>query len=214
MKYHRNVAQRSDAFEVLQSLPSDCTPLAFFDPQHRDTLDRLADSNEGARQKGRAQRPAMSSDYIDACGREMARILRPGGYLQVWAETFQLCEADHLRIADVLKCVDLIAWDNHRPSNGYRSRPRGDYLLILQKPPLRAKATWRDHGILSRWSEMVKRDPGDLIIDPAAGSFVVLRAALALGREFIGCDITWFEAEQQRSDRVYVDDRLRREAAE
>ena len=44
-------------------------------------------------------------------------------------------------------CVDLIAWDNLRPGNGYRSRRRGGYLLVLQKPPLRAKATWRDHGI-------------------------------------------------------------------
>jgi site-specific DNA-methyltransferase (adenine-specific) len=235
MKYHRNVAQQGDALELLQSLPSDYTPLVFFDPQHRDTLDRLAYGNEGARQKGRAQLPAMTSDYIDACCREAARILRSSGYLQLWADTFRLCEADHLRIADVLKCVDLIAWDNQRPGNGYRSRRRGDYLLILQKPPLRAKNTWRDHGIPSRWSEKIKRDPryphvkpiglirrligavtepGDLIIDPAAGSFVVLRAALALGREFIGCDITCVEAEQQRSDRVYVDDGLRREAAE
>ena len=68
-----------------------------------------------------------------------------------WIDTFRLCEGDHLRIADVLKCVDLIAWDNLRPGNGYRTRRRGDYLLVLQKPPLRAKATWRDHGIPSRW---------------------------------------------------------------
>ncbi len=75
----------------------------------------------------------------------------------LWSDTFHLCEGDHLRIADVLKCVDLIAWDNLRPGNGYRTRRRGDYLLVLQKPPLRAKATWRDHGIPSRWPEKVDR---------------------------------------------------------
>ena len=84
----------------------------------------------------------------------------------------------------------------------------GDYLLILQKPPLRAKTTWRDHGIPSRWAEKVDRRihphakpiglierliaavtlPGDLVVDPAAGGFGVLHAALHLGREFIGCD--------------------------
>jgi site-specific DNA-methyltransferase (adenine-specific) len=47
-----------------------------------------------------------------------------------------------------LKCVDLIAWDSLRLGNGYRSRRRGDYLLVLQKPPLAAKATWRDHGMI------------------------------------------------------------------
>jgi hypothetical protein len=32
-------------------------------------------------------------------------------------------------------------------------------------------------------------EPGDLIVDPAAGSFIVLTAALQLGRNFIGCDL-------------------------
>jgi site-specific DNA-methyltransferase (adenine-specific) len=31
--------------------------------------------------------------------------------------------------------------------------------------------------------------PGDLVVDPAAGSFVVMRAADQLGRNFIGCDL-------------------------
>ena len=113
------------------------------------------------------------------------------------------------RIADVVKCVDLIAWDNLRPGNGYRSRRRGGYLLVLQKPPLRAKATWRDHGIPDRWAEKVDRRihphakpagliarligavtrPGDLVIDPAAGGFTVMHVATEMERRFIGCDI-------------------------
>ena len=113
-------------------------------------------------------------------------------------------------VADVLPCVDLIAWDNGRFGMGYRSRRCGDYLLILQKPPLRAKATWRDHGIRDRWVEKVDTRihphikpaglirrliaavtaPGDLIIDPAAGSFLVMHVAHELGRRFIGCDIS------------------------
>jgi hypothetical protein len=84
-----------------------------------------------------------------------------------------------------------------------------DYLLVLQKPPLAAKTTWRDHGIPNRWIEKVDRklhphikpiglitrligattEPGDLVVDPAAGSFVVMHAAHRLGRNFIGCDI-------------------------
>jgi site-specific DNA-methyltransferase (adenine-specific) len=150
----------------------------------------------------------MTDSYIDACCRESVRLLTPSGYLMRWVDTFALCEAQHLRIADVCKCVDLIAWDNLRMGNGYRSRRRGDYLLVLQKPPLAAKSTWRDHGIPSRWVEKVDRNehphikpiglitrligavtkPRDLVVDPAAGSFVVMRAANQLGRDFIGCD--------------------------
>ena len=40
--FRRNSAQCGDALVLLQSLPDCCTPLVFFDPQHRDTLDRLA----------------------------------------------------------------------------------------------------------------------------------------------------------------------------
>jgi site-specific DNA-methyltransferase (adenine-specific) len=206
-----NVPQSGDALLLLRSLPDSCTPLLFFDPQHRDVLNKLKFGNEGVRQKGRARLPAMSSDYVDACCREAARVLRPSGYLLQWVDTFRLCEAYHLQIADLLKCVDLIAWDNLRLSMGKRSRRRGDYLLVLQRPPLIAKSTWRDRGIPSRWPEKVDRTihphvkpigligrligavtkPGELVVDPAAGSFVVMHAASQLGREFVGCDIAY-----------------------
>ena len=98
----------------------------------------------------------MTDEYIDACCPEIARVLAPRGYLMQWVDTFRLCEACQLRLADVLKCVDLIAWDNLRPGMGKRSRRRGDYVLVLQKPPISA-STWTDHGIPSRWQEKVDR---------------------------------------------------------
>jgi site-specific DNA-methyltransferase (adenine-specific) len=202
-----NTAQQGDALTLLRSLSDGCTPLVFFDPQHRGVLDKLAFGNEGARQRERCKLPAMSEGYIDACCREIARVLMPSGYCMRWVDTYGLCEAHHLRIADCLKCVDCIAWDNLRLGMGKRSRHRGDYLLALQKAPVTPR-TWRDHGISNRWVEKVDRklhphikpiglitrliaattEPGDLIVDPAAGSFVVMRAALGLGRKFVGCD--------------------------
>ena len=85
----------------------------------------------------------------------------------------------------------------------------------MQKPPLAAKRTWRDHGIPNRWVEKVDRKihphikpielikrligavtrPGDLIIDPAAGSFAVMHAAHALSRNFVGCDLAYAPAD-------------------
>jgi site-specific DNA-methyltransferase (adenine-specific) len=205
----RDIALRGDGLALLRSLPSGCAPLVFFDPQYRGVLDRLQYGNEGARQKGRFALSAMTDDFIDHCCREAARVLAPSGYLLRWMDTFHLCEGDHRRLADVLTCVDLIAWDSLRMGNGYRTRRRGDYLLVLQKPPLRAKATWRDHGIPSRWPEKVDRKahphakpagliarligavtaPGDLVVDPAAGSFVVMHVCNDMGRRFVGCDI-------------------------
>ncbi len=156
MAFMRNTAQAGDALDLLRSLPACCTPLAFFDPQYRGVLDKLRFGNEGSRQKGRALLPAMTEQYIDAVCREIARALVSSGYLMRWSDTFSLCEGHHLRVTDALKCVDLIAWNNTRFGMGKRSRRRGDYLLILQKPPIIA-STWRDHGIPSRWSEKVDR---------------------------------------------------------
>ena len=203
-----NIAQRKDALELLRTLPRACTPLVFFDPQHRGVLDHLKFGNEGARQRGRSELPAMTDEYIDACCHEISRVVTPSGYLMLWADTYRLCEGHHLRIADALKPVDLIAWDSLRIGMGKRTRRRGDYLLVLQKPPVVAR-TWKDHKIPSRWAEKVDRavhphvkpiglierliaavtTAGDLIVDPAAGSFAVMHAAHQLGRNFTGGDL-------------------------
>jgi len=221
-EYPRNIAQHGDALALSRSLPDRCTKLAFFDPQHRENLDKLKYGNEGARQRERCKLPPMSSEYIDECCREMARVLMPSGYLMRWQNVFQVGTGVHLRLADILQCVDLIAWDNLRISNGYRARRRGDYLVVLQKKPIVARATWRTSPTIpDRWPEKVDRklhphikpiglisalieaitSPGDLIVDPAAGSFVVMHAAHKLGREFVGCDIAY----QARIDPVRDD---------
>jgi site-specific DNA-methyltransferase (adenine-specific) len=208
-QFIRNVVQVGDCLTRLRSLPDRCAPLAFFDPQHRTGLDYLNYGNERARQKKRFTLPAMSDSYISDSLREIAQVLTPSGYLMLWCDTYNLCQAQYLQIADVCPTVDLISWDSLRMGMGYRTRKQGDYLLIAQKPPIRAKATWADHGVPNRWSEKVDRTfhphikpfnlttrligavtkPGDLVLDPAAGSFTVMRAAHRLGREFIGCDL-------------------------
>jgi site-specific DNA-methyltransferase (adenine-specific) len=211
VNFERNVAQHGDALELLDSLPDGCAALGLLDPQHRENLDRLQYGNEGERQQERCLLPQMSSAIIDTICRQLARVLKPSGYLMRWQNAFQVVEGYHLRFADVLQCVDLIAWDNKRLGMGYRLRRCGDYLVVLQKPPIKAKATWRDHGIPDRWAEKVDRaihphikpfqltkrligattTMGELVVDPAAGSFMTLRAATELGREFIGCDIAY-----------------------
>jgi site-specific DNA-methyltransferase (adenine-specific) len=204
-----NVAQHGDALILLRSLPDNSSPLVFFDPQHRAVLDKLKFGNEGKRQIGRAALPTMTEDYIDSVCIEIARVIRPSGYLMRWLDTYGLVEGHHLRILrELLTPVDLIAWDSLRIGMGKRSRRRGDYLVVCQKPPIRAGSTWKDHGIPSRWPEKVDRGihphvkprglierliaattaPGDLVVDPAAGSFVVMHAAIKLNRVFIGCD--------------------------
>ena len=42
-------------------------------------------------------------------------------------------------------------------------------------------------------------EPGDLIVDPCAGSFIVLDACQEIGREFLGCDLTYLAVEEFRT---------------
>ena len=65
-KYQQNTAQHGDALELLHSLPDGCAATAVFDPQHRGVLDHLKFGNEGARQRGRSELPAMTDAYIVA----------------------------------------------------------------------------------------------------------------------------------------------------
>src|SRR6516165_5798402 len=105
---HQDIIQRGDALTLLQALPDGCTPLVFFDPQHRAALDKPDYGNEGARQRGRAALPAMSDAYILACLRRSARVIAPSGYLMLWCDTYRLSEGSDLQIKDALPPVDLI----------------------------------------------------------------------------------------------------------
>jgi site-specific DNA-methyltransferase (adenine-specific) len=216
-----NKPQPGDALALLQSLSNSCTRLGFFDPQHRENLDKLKYGNEGERQHERFKLAQMSSEYIDACCCEFARVLMPSGYLMQWFNAFHLGSGAHLRLAGALQVVEIIVWDNQRLGMGYRARRRGDYLVALQKPPIKARATWRTTPTIpDRWLEKVDRkrhphikpiglisalieattSPGDLVVDPAAGSFTVMHAARQLYRQFIGCDLAYAVPDQAALD--------------
>ena len=102
----------------------------------------------------------------------------------------------------------MIVWNKLRMGMGYRSRRKAEFLLVLQKPPKRAKGVWTKHDIPDIWEERVSTntthakpiglhevlieavtEKGGVVVDPAAGSFVTLEACVNTGRKFIGCDI-------------------------
>jgi len=181
-------------------------------PALKDEPAVLNDLWNYARQTARARLPAMAPVYITTVIVEFARVLKPAAYLMRWTDKYVLCEGRHLGIAsDLFKIVDLIATDNERIGMGYRTRHRGDFLLVMQRPPTKARATWSDHSIPDGWEGEAVRtihphckplgflEPlivattmvGDYVIDPAAGGFGVMYAAHKLERNFIGCDAAY-----------------------
>lgn len=202
---------------LLRSLKSDSVKLIFFDPQYRQVLDKLKFGNEGKRQKRRAELPQMDEKTIKEFCWQIERVLKPSGYCCFWMDKFTLCNFNIDRYFSsafsfhltAMNKVDLITWDKMRFGMGKRSRRRGEYLLILQKSPVKASATWTDHGIPDVWQEKIANKDhvhhkpyelqqriieattkrGDIVVDPCAGSFSVFAAARAAGRCFLGCDI-------------------------
>ena len=180
--------------ELMEELDSDSVDLAFFDPQYRGVLDSLKYGNEGERQKGRAELVQMSEEIIKEFIAELNRVLKKSRYLMLWVDKFHLCEGVGAWLSEIdFKIVDLITWDKQKIGMGYRTRKQCEYLLILQKPPIKAKSTWKMHNIRDVWSEKIPAselkvhphakpkglqkaliecctESGELILDPASRS--------------------------------------------
>lgn len=213
-----NTKIKSDGLLLLSSISSESVRICFFDPQYRGVLDKLQYGNEGkSRGKDRSSLPQMSEGTIVSFLKEIERVLLPSGYLFLWVDKFHLVEGVNGWIRDIqaLSTVDMIVWDKGKIGMGYRTRRCSEYLVVIQKKPTLAKATWHIHSIPDVWSEQIthKNHPhskpvmlekelirattnkGDIVLDPAAGGFSVLEATKGLDVDFIGCDLVYGEIE-------------------
>lgn len=209
LEYNRRL--KMDGLKFLYKLPRASFPVSFFDPQYRGILDKMSYGNEGEnRGKARASLEQMSEETIARFIKAIDQVLIPSGHLFLWMDKFHLCTGfkDWLKGAQ-LDIVDMLTWDKAKIGMGYRTRRKAEYLVVLQKQPRRAKGLWRVHNIPDVWYEEVKRNGhthrkpaslqaeliaavsnnGDVVLDPAAGSFSVMEACRLRKRNFLGCDL-------------------------
>ena len=213
MPITKNTKLTIDGLTLLKSLESASIDLCFFDPQYRGVLDKMRYGNEGERQKGRSALIQMSEESIKSFIIEINRVLKPSCYLMLWIDKFHLCEGVGSWLdSTILQIVDLITWDKGRMGMGYRTRRQSEYLLILQKKPIKAKGTLRLHNIRDVHCEQIPQEDlnchppskpkglqkmliesctnkGDLVCDPAAGGFSVFECCRELERDFIGTNL-------------------------
>lgn len=209
-----NWKNKCDGLKLLNSLRSDSIKTAFFDPQYRGVLDKLSYGNEGkGRGKARSSLTQMPEETIISFIKEIDRVLTPSGHLFLWVDKFHLCQGVLGWLVDTqLQLVDMIVWDKDKIGMGYRSRRKSEYLIVLQKSPVRAKGCWNNHSIPDVWREkVVKIHPhskpielqkklieattgqGDYVLDPAAGGYSVFEACNQCGRNFVGGDVEYGE---------------------
>lgn len=209
-KYSINSKNTCDGMDLMQQIKSNTIKCVFFDPQYRGVLDKMNYGNEGARQRERHNLTQMSEETIVNFIKQIDNILTPSGHLFLWIDKFHLCEnsvGNWLKDTD-LNIVDLITWNKQRMGMGYRSRRISEYLMVIQKSPKRVKDVWTIHNIPDVWEEKVDRThahskpielqarlieattvKGDIIVDPASGSYSVMKSALSVGRRFLGGDL-------------------------
>jgi len=202
-----------DGLKMLKLLPSKSIPLVFFDPQYRSVMDKQNYGNEGKnRGKKRLELPQMTNHQIHKFIMEIERILIPSGHLMLWVDKFIVVRGIHEFLeGSALQLVDMITWNKERMGMGYRTRRFSEHLLVLQKPPIRAKGIWFIHDIPDVWNEKIENgdknhahskpvrlqerlikattDKNDIVVDPASGGYSVMKSALNVGRNFLGCDI-------------------------
>lgn len=208
-----NKKNKLDGLTLLKVIPDNSIPLVFFDPQYRGILDHQKYGNEGkGRGKARSELPQMSYDLINEFMNEIQRVIIPTGHLMLWIDKFQLVTGVSQYASCGLQTIDLITWNKMKMGMGYRTRRQAEYLLILQKPPIRAKDVWTLHNIPDVWDEKVYKvhphskpislqknliwattTKGDTVLDPCAGGYSVLEACKQSNRNFIGCDIKFGE---------------------
>lgn len=209
-----NYKNKIDGIILLKSIEDNSIKCIFFDPQYRGVLDKLSYGNEGvSRGKDRSALAQMDEAIIMKFIKEIDRCLAPSGYLFLWVDKFHLVEGVNPWFKNTdLRCVDMIVWDKTKIGMGYRTRRKSEYLVVLQKLPLKAKSTWKNHAIPDVWLEKaIKNHPhskpielqveliksvtdiNDIVVDPASGGYSVFEACKKSNRIFFGGDIEFGE---------------------
>ena len=200
-----------DGLRFLGKIGDDVTPVVFFDPQYNGVLKKLDYGKAGnARGRRRLALEQMSEDLIQKFVAEIDRVLIPTGHLFLWVDKFHLCEGVLPWVENTkLVLVDMVIWHKGKMGMGYRTRRSAEYCVVFQKKPTRASGVWTSHKIPDVIEEKVMNDEhphtkpvdmqsdlleavsnvGDVIVDPAAGSYSVMKAANSKGRRFLGCDL-------------------------
>ncbi|KLL03014.1 MAG: adenine-specific DNA methylase [Mycoplasmataceae bacterium RV_VA103A] len=212
-KYLLNAKQAGEALELLSSLEDNSVDLVFLDPQYEKVANVLK----------LAYPLYPQSDYqIMRIIEQVGRILKPSSFCLLWINKGLLGSdriAAWLIKSSSLKIVDCLVWYKKNTLGlGTWLRSNAEFCFLLQKYPTTGKrftnrsfgTVWEENQLAVSQKKHPHQKPkglikalveattiaGDLIVDPCAGSFIVLEVCRELGRDYLGCDLTFQEMEK------------------
>jgi len=210
MRYpDEDVVLTGDALEILRSFPNRFADVVLTDPPYGNNIGYGRSRTRIAGDEN----PLVGLQGIAAC----YRVLKQNSTL------YSFCDARHLGLAEhfvlrytAFRVRDVVVWDKMRIAFGHGFRRRHECILVLEK----GRPKYRDLSLPNVLSyprptgqahphakpvELLARliktstDPGDLVLDPFAGSGSTLVAASSLKRHFIGIELEPEYAELARA---------------
>jgi DNA modification methylase len=145
--------------------------------------------------------------FMSRALRQVTRILMPGGICLIFADWRRMADLAYVASTVGLRPATTVAWTRNRPGTGGLLRAAWDPILVVARGvpdaidraaiPNVVRADYelpRKHPYgkpAEVYRHILQRviRPGDLVVDPFAGSRSSERAAVDLGGQWLGCDI-------------------------
>jgi len=212
-KYLLNTKQAGEAWELLSSCENNSASLVFLDPQYEPVKNVLS-----------INYPLTSqSDYqILRILEQIQRVLKSSSFCLLWVNK-TLLGNDRVPLwllkTPNLRIVDFLVWHKKNYLGlGNWLRSNAEFCFLLQKYPQKGKV-FKNRSFGNVWEEatisvskrkhphqkprelikaliLATTSENDLVVDPCAGSFVVLEVCQELGRNYLGCDLTFREMKE------------------
>ncbi|KLL04546.1 MAG: adenine-specific DNA methylase [Mycoplasmataceae bacterium RV_VA103A] len=158
---------------------------------------------------------------------QTGRVLKPGAFCLLWVNK-GLLGSDRIAAwmikAPNLRIVDCLVWYKKNTLGlGTWLRSNAEFCFLLQKYPTTGKkftnrsfgTVWEENSLPTKQRRHPHQKPreliralleattkeGDLVVDPCAGSFIVLEMCQELGRDYLGCDLTFKEMSKFQEER-------------
>jgi DNA modification methylase len=193
--------EHADALGWLEAQPPICATCIAYDPPY------AVGTPVRGREDGAAGSVFGPLSFLSRTMSLCARALRPGGIVMIFTDYKRMADMGYIASTVGLRSAGCVAWIRSRPGTGGLFRASWDPILIVSRgvpdavdraaipnvvyadyPARRTHPYGKPEETYRHIFPRVCR-PGDLVLDPFAGSGVSRKVAGELGLEWRGCDI-------------------------
>lgn len=190
-----------DSLNWLATLQPGCATAAVYDPPY------AVGTPVRGREDGAAGSVFGPLSFMSRTLALTAKALRPGGVVLIFADWRRMPDLAYVATTVGLRAATCVAWTRKRPGTGGLLRSSWDPILVASRgvpdaidraairnvieadyPTKRTHPYEKPPAVYAHILSRVCR-PGDLVIDPFAGSGASAVAARDLGLRWSGCDV-------------------------